>query len=112
MKKKIPYPLILCFVGAFVLFCGCSQPVPHTGTPTATFTPVPTSTGDPTTCTNDSQCVSAQCCHPTSCINSLYKQPCTQLCTAVCTGPIDCGAGHCGCVEGKCQVIPGPDSLP
>jgi hypothetical protein len=83
-----------------LLLCtGCTQP----GTPPG---------GDPTRCTNDSQCVPAQCCHPTGCINYLYKQPCTELCTDVCEGPIDCGAGHCGCVEGKCQVIPGPGSAP
>jgi hypothetical protein len=29
-----------------------------------------------------------------------------------CLGPIDCGAGHCGCVDGTCQVIPGPGSVP
>ncbi len=102
-------------VGAFVLFCGCTQPIPPlpTATPTQTITPVPTTTGDPTACTDDSQCVPAQCCHPTSCINYLHKQPCTDMvCTLECSGPIDCGAGHCGCVDGKCQVIPGPESTP
>jgi len=24
----------------------------------------------------------------------------------VCEGPLDCGAGSCGCVKGKCSVIP------
>jgi len=28
------------------------------------------------------------------------------MCTMSCEGPIDCGAGSCGCVEGKCRVIP------
>jgi len=22
-----------------------------------------------------------------------------------CEGPIDCGAGRCGCVDGKCNVV-------
>jgi hypothetical protein len=67
------------------------------------------STDDQASCTNDWQCVPAQCCHPASCINSLYRQPCMgTICTSVCEGPVDCGAGHCGCVDGKCQVIPGP----
>jgi hypothetical protein len=57
-------------------------------------------------CTQDSDCVPAQCCHPTSCINKEYKEVCDVLCTASCEGPIDCGAGHCGCVNGQCGVIP------
>jgi hypothetical protein len=24
----------------------------------------------------------------------------------VCSGPLDCGAGSCGCVNGKCSVVP------
>ncbi len=63
---------------------------------------------DTTSCTNNLQCVPAQCCHPTSCINVIYKEPCTEICTMECREPLDCGAGHCGCVDGKCQVIPGP----
>jgi len=57
-------------------------------------------------CTQDSDCVPAQCCHPSSCINKEYKEVCTELCTAVCQGPIDCGAGTCGCVNGQCGVVP------
>jgi len=30
------------------------------------------------------------------------------MCTAACLGPLDCGAGHCRCIDGKCQVIAGP----
>lgn len=76
---------------------------------------LPATTGIPgstfTSCTKDSQCVPAQCCHPTSCINVLYKPSCSKVaCTMECSGPLDCGAGHCGCVKGKCQVIPGPGS--
>jgi hypothetical protein len=61
-------------------------------------------------CTRDADCVPEQCCHPTGCINSGYKQVCTLLCTNVCLGPIDCGAGHCGCVNGECSAVPGPAS--
>ncbi|MDD1667199.1 MAG: hypothetical protein LUO96_01900 [Methanomicrobiales archaeon] len=64
--------------------------------------------GDTGSCVTDSDCVPEQCCHPTSCINSDYKGVCTLLCTNVCQGPIDCGAGHCGCVDGSCSVVPGP----
>ena len=70
------------------------------GTPT---TPQP----DIQACTKDSDCVPNLCCHPTNCINRAYKGVCTELCTNVCLGPIDCGAGHCGCNNGKCGVVPG-----
>jgi hypothetical protein len=107
MEKKVPFLLILCLLGAFVLFCGCTQPTPPL--PAAPPTPAPTPAGDLTVCTNDSQCVPARCCHPGSCIRDLSRPPCTDVvCTADCSGPLDCGAGHCGCVDGTCQVIPGP----
>jgi hypothetical protein len=57
------------------------------------------------TCTSDSDCVPAQCCHASSCINNNYKGVCNLLCTDVCSGPLDCNAGSCGCVNGKCSVI-------
>jgi hypothetical protein len=57
-------------------------------------------------CIDDSDCVGATCCHPTSCINKAYKGVCNVLCTQVCQGPLDCGAGHCGCVNNRCTVIP------
>ena len=28
------------------------------------------------------------------------------MCTASCEGPLDCGAGSCGCVNRRCDVIP------
>jgi len=101
----------LAFSGILILFslivlAACVSP-PGNGTPTPTpipTTPVPANR----TCTVDADCVPAQCCHPTGCINASYREGvCTQLCTAVCEGPIDCGAGHCGCVDGVCSVIPG-----
>lgn len=58
-------------------------------------------------CQTDSDCMPAECCHPTSCVNQKYKPNCEGIfCTAVCQGPIDCGAGYCGCVKNKCQVVP------
>jgi len=83
---------------------------------TVTVTVLPTTTATPgnapdnRSCTTDADCVPEQCCHPASCINSDYKQVCTVLCTNVCLGPIDCGAGHCGCVNGECSPVPGPAS--
>jgi hypothetical protein len=58
-----------------------------------------------TACVYDSDCVPAQCCHPDSCINKDYKSVCNLMCTAICSGPLDCSAGSCGCVKGECSVI-------
>jgi len=57
------------------------------------------------TCSSDSDCTGAECCHPTSCINKAYKGVCTELCTQVCQGPLDCGAGSCSCIDNRCVVI-------
>jgi putative hemolysin len=58
-------------------------------------------------CSQDSDCVPAAVCHPSACINQAYIRPNGQMmCTMVCMGPLDCGAGSCGCVGGKCAVIP------
>lgn len=76
--------------------------------PVTTAVPVGTTTAPENTgsCTTGEDCVPAQCCHPTSCINKEAKGVCTLLCTQVCEGPLDCGAGSCGCVEGSCSVVP------
>ena len=112
MYEKCRLLLILCLVSTLVFLSGCTQTIPPqpTATPSQTIAPSPSPTGDPTSCTTDSECVAAQCCHPTGCINYRYKLPCTEACTLECSGPLDCGAGHCGCVNGRCQVIPGPES--
>ena len=56
-------------------------------------------------CVSDSDCVPEQCCHPTTCINREYRESCTGImCTAMCQGPIDCGAGGCACVNNECVV--------
>jgi len=62
-----------------------------------------------TGCSTDSDCVPEQCCHPTACINKEDKKPCLNvngqaICSQVCEGPLDCGAGTCVCVNGKCSV--------
>lgn len=58
------------------------------------------------TCESDSDCIGTECCHPTSCINKAYKGVCNMLCTQVCQGPLDCGAGSCSCVNDRCTVVP------
>lgn len=58
-------------------------------------------------CVDDSNCIPAQCCHPTSCINKNSAPNCQDVaCTLECRGgTMDCGAGHCACVNNKCQAV-------
>jgi hypothetical protein len=102
--------VLLLFVAGHVLISGCTSGVPPvTVSPTQTpALPSSQMTTPPSMlqyCTTDNDCVPAECCHPTSCINRVYKGACTMLCTDVCQGPIDCGAGRCGCVNMTCSVI-------
>jgi len=114
--------LLLAPVLVLVLAAGCATTPPSGGTVTPTTTTGATPVTTPVTtegqltptaepgidvCSVDSDCVPAQCCHPSSCINKAYKGVCNLLCTQVCQGPIDCRAGHCGCVGRTCRVIPG-----
>jgi len=111
MDTKIIAILIVCI--AAVLIAGCTgSPAPAvTATPapqapTPGITPAP---ADSLSCTSDMACVPAQCCHPTSCMNRAAAAALSceiKLCTMSCEGPIDCGAGSCGCVNGKCSVVP------
>lgn len=58
-------------------------------------------------CSVDADCVPAQCCHPTSAVNKANAPDCAAvLCTAVCEGPLDCGAGEIKCVSNKCTIVP------
>ena len=66
---------------------------------------------DPLYCTADANCVPVAGCHPASCINSnFFVPPDTSkgeiICSQSCSGPLDCGAGHCGCVANRCAVVP------
>ena len=59
-----------------------------------------------TECQVDSDCVPALCCHADSCVPGEAGPNCTGMfCTLSCSGPLDCGAGHCGCVNNKCLVV-------
>jgi len=63
--------------------------------------------GTKDSCLVDSDCVPEQCCHPYSCVNINHEPDCTDIaCTEVCSGPIDCGAGSCKCVNNRCEVVP------
>jgi len=58
-------------------------------------------------CQSDSDCVPGSCCHATSCVNINNRPDCEEMmCTMECSGPLDCGAGHCGCINNKCVIIP------
>ena len=121
--------IIACI--ALALTAGCTSGNPPAVTPLPTTPPIPapspvitetatipitlppvsltgTLQPGPTGCTSDAECVPAQCCHPDSCINAAAKHVCILMCTNVCQGPIDCGAGHCGCVNRQCAVVQGP----
>ena len=57
-------------------------------------------------CVNDEDCFASACCHAESCVAKDKKPVCDKIfCSQVCSGPLDCGMGHCGCVNGKCSVI-------
>ncbi len=57
---------------------------------------------------NSEKCLPSGCCHASSCVLGSHKlDKCgTSMCTMECRkGTMDCGAGHCGFVDGKCKVI-------
>ncbi len=58
-------------------------------------------------CSVDADCVPAQCCHPTAAVNKASAPDCSGvLCTAVCEGPLDCGAGEIKCASNRCTIVP------
>lgn len=105
---------ILCIVVAAVAGCTTGTPpvTSVTPAPVVSLTPSPIAPTPMTAagCTVDSDCVPAQCCHPTSCINKVAERACNEMCTMSCQGPLDCGAGSCGCVKGTCSVVSAPSS--
>lgn len=107
-KTTIIFP-VLCVVVLLLAGCTASPPdgATNTTTPTPAVTTVPV---DNQTCTTDDDCVPSQCCHPTSCVNKASITVCNFLCTQNCQGPLDCGAGSCGCTNGRCSVVPAASS--
>jgi hypothetical protein len=109
--------LILCI--AAISAAGCMTHSPElAGTTTIstslpqTTTALPASPQQVAECSSDPDCIPAECCHPSSCIPGPRKTPCTLMCTMSCEGPLDCGVGSCGCVNGTCSVIPAPSASP
>lgn len=112
---------LLIGVLAFMAAAGCVGTSPDVTSPTTTtLSPEParttqagtvTTTGPTITpaesahCTTHDDCVPAQCCHATACTLKTDAPSCSDImCSAVCQGPLDCGAGSCGCVEGTCVI--------
>ena len=58
-------------------------------------------------CIVDEDCVPVSCCHPESCVVKEKRPDCSDIfCSQVCSGPLDCGVGKCGCIDHKCEVVP------
>jgi len=110
MDKTAIVFLVICIVAILLAGCTASPPVNGTTTATSPTSAVTTVPIDNQTCTTDDDCVPAQCCHPTSCVNQASITVCNLFCTASCKGPLDCGAGSCGCTNGKCSVVPAASS--
>ncbi len=57
-------------------------------------------------CYEDKDCAPVCGCHPDSCVPAAKKGECERLiCTQECSGPLDCNAGYCSCVNNKCSVV-------
>ncbi len=57
-------------------------------------------------CVKDNDCAPKCSCHPDSCVSIAKRGNCSMMiCSQECSGPLDCNAGYCGCVNNKCQVI-------
>jgi hypothetical protein len=58
-------------------------------------------------CKMDEDCAPVQCCHSTDCVNVDNKPDCKGImCTMECrSGTMDCGQGHCACVNNECKAI-------
>ncbi len=57
-------------------------------------------------CVEDKDCVPSSCCHAEKCVSINNSKNCSGIyCTQECSSPLDCGAGKCGCVKEKCEVV-------
>ena len=110
MDLKAIALLLICIAAISGAGCTTHSPEPAgTASVTASLSPIISATpapARPAECTRAADCVPAGCCHPSSCIPKTQKQVCDRMCTASCEGPLDCGAGSCGCVDGTCSVVP------
>lgn len=103
--------LILLSCVAITMAAGCTTGSPSgpatVTTPSVAATMAPETPAGSAACTAYDDCVPAQCCHPSDCTGTASAPSCEgTVCTMNCEGPLDCGAGSCGCVDGTCAVIP------
>jgi hypothetical protein len=114
MDSKSLALLMVCIAILAVAGCTTTPSSPAVPTPGATAAGTPAVTApapvNALQCTADADCVPAQCCHPTGCVNRVALKACNEMCTMSCEGPLDCGAGSCGCVRGTCSVVPATGS--
>ena len=115
MDVKVIGLFVICI--AAIVIAGCmmhiAEPAGITILPASLPKTTPAATASPlqvAECTRDADCVPVECCHPSGCSSIAAKQVCNLMCTASCEGPLDCGAGRCGCVNGTCSVIPAPSA--
>jgi len=103
--------LVVLLVG---ILCSCKTPqseVKQTIAPAAQEQ-VSEATAE-TQCTTDADCVKSACCHASACVPIAQKPPCERaICTMSCSGPMDCGKGHCACVDGMCAVEASVEKVP
>ena len=118
MDPKAIVLLVICITALSVAGCTRYSPPGPAGTTTVPVSPSPIipavtiSPAGPSECTSAADCVPAECCHASTCIPETQKKVCNLMCTANCAGPLDCGAGSCGCVKGKCAVISSSSGSP
>ncbi|MBI1935599.1 dienelactone hydrolase family protein [Candidatus Woesearchaeota archaeon] len=56
-------------------------------------------------CEKDSDCVPDKCCHPSKLVNKKFAPKCDgAICTAVCSGPLDCRQWKAICKNNVCTV--------
>lgn len=108
MEFQLPVLLLICVIAVMVAGCTSGTPPAAPAAPDAEAPAITAPTPmNAMGCTAVADCVPAQCCHPASCINRVARPDCTGIaCTMSCEGPLDCGAGSCGCVQGQCSIVP------
>ncbi|MGE4130030.1 MAG: hypothetical protein AB7F86_00245 [Bdellovibrionales bacterium] len=58
-------------------------------------------------CQVDADCVADSCCHSNDTINSKFAPVCQDImCTADCSGRLDCGQNEPACVNQTCGIRP------
>jgi len=103
------YVLVVVLVG---VLCACKTPQSEVK-PDATPVVEETTPAVEQQCETDADCVKASCCHATACVPVAQKPDCERvMCTMSCTGPMDCGKGHCACIDGMCTVKTAEKILP